>query len=220
MWWRKKQEIDTKPIELELNIIIAEYNVLRSLIQTCREMQVRMDNLALSGLGVTVTALIYISEYPKSYQSFYGAFLIAPIVLLLLTLAQIRLEYRITQYASYIHKELRPRTNLLLQQANEYKQAVTVFNFDNFLGKQDFMFKYVLRIAFDSSLGSIALVSGFALLIFTTYFRCGILSSLAAYWHCLVQYERVFVSISFLLFFADILLIIIISSKKVILTKN
>lgn len=114
-------------VKLQIDTMLAEYQVLRQAIEKFRDMQGQLDNLALTVVGLSIPLTLAVLE--RSPES-VGVILLVPIVLFLISFSQLRHERQIAIDASYIDINLRPKLNQLLSTISGH--SVSILEYEAF----------------------------------------------------------------------------------------
>lgn len=127
-----KSTINPESVRLQIDTLLAEYQVLRQAIEKFRDMQGQLDNLALTVVGLSIPLTLAILE--RSPES-VGIILLVPIVLFLISFSQLRHERQIAIDASYIDINLRPKLNQLLSKVSG--ETVSILEYEAFATKRN-----------------------------------------------------------------------------------
>ena len=155
-------EQQIKSVQYYVNAFLAEYNMVRNEVALFRQMQGRLDSLALVVLGTAVPSYIAIAKYNSNAV---GVILFIPILTFLIAFMQLRHERQMVADSAYIHSHLRSKVNKILRQENGLN--ITVFDFEDYLGSTslhppNMAVQYILTL----SRCAISLVGGLIIMSF------------------------------------------------------
>jgi hypothetical protein len=157
-------------VKLQLDALLAEYDVVADRVARFRQMQGQLDSLALTGLGLSVPLVLVILE--RSRDS-VGAILLVPILFFAIAFTQLRHERQIQLDSVYLDWKLRPKVNKLLSQVSG--DEVSVFEFEDFLSEHYFPPSVVVQWVVTTSRGGISLGVGVGLIAICVYLQLVVL---------------------------------------------
>jgi hypothetical protein len=156
---------EAEGFKLHIDVLMTEYNALRSSIDRYRDSQGQLDNIALAGLGLSIPLIQYIIE--RNIVNFGGILLVSNLFFLI-AFTQMRRDRFVFFIASYIDSILRPKTNNLLSKASAHSYQVMEYEAYLFrISVGNFAFHWLTTIL-DSG---ISIVIGLGMIVIHMYLR-------------------------------------------------
>lgn len=147
-------------INLQYNVVMTEYNMVRELVGDSRKTQSQLDNFALAGLGLSIPLVLAILEQNPNV---IGAILLIPILFFIIAFTQLRHERMLILSAVYADSNLAPKIRLLITKLAT--PQVSLFEFDSFLAKNSWVPNLFLEWLANLSRTAISLAAGLGLIV-------------------------------------------------------
>jgi hypothetical protein len=163
----KEMDDDSKlAFRFQMDVLLAEYDMVRSEVASYRQMQGNLDNIALVGLGLTIPLVLTIlSENASSV----GAVLLTPLLFFAIAYTQLRHERTIVVDSQYVHETIRPQAITLLDQLSV--QGIRLFEFENFLSGMLEPKSILMQYAVTLTRAAISLGTGVGIILVVMYLQ-------------------------------------------------
>ncbi len=166
--------VSSPSIELQSQILLEEYKVIREMVAKHSEWQAQLDTLALAGLGGAITLVL---AFVNQTETALGVLLLLPIVFFAIAFVQLRHERLMTLSAIYIDCELRPKLEHLTGRL--LGEKISILGYERYLARHTWSRGLLLEWFATSTHAALSLVIGLGIIAVHFYMRAVMLPDLA-----------------------------------------
>jgi len=166
----KTGEQEAVGLKFEFDALMAEYHAIKETLAIQRQMQSQLDNVALTGLGLSVPLILVILERNPSA---IGAMFFLPVLFFSIAFIQLRHDRQIVLDTIFIDSVLRPRMNALVSMLRDEK--VFILLHEDYLAKYYMPTNNFIQWIATMSRASIGLAVGIGIIVVTLYVQLTLL---------------------------------------------